>query len=79
MRQSTRRRKSAAPRVSNVLATMLLFLLIAVESVVGDPTVTAPQSGTIPANFDIDFTIASNAVAVSLEGSENSNLITTRD
>ena len=72
-RPSTRRRKPAAPRVSNVLATMLLFLLIAVGTVLGDPTLSEPQSGTVtlPANFAIDFTIASNAVAVSFEGSES--------
>lgn len=55
--------RAAAPRVSNLLATLLVFLLLGVKSAFADPTLTSPQPGTLPASFAVDFTIANNAVA----------------
>ena len=50
-------------RPLNVLAWFIFFLVFQVHSALGDPTLMQPQSGTLPANFAIDFTIASNAEA----------------
>ena len=50
-------------RSLNVVAWLLFFLVFGVQSALGDPTLTQPRSGTLHANFAIDFTIASNAEA----------------